>query len=277
MSSRTASYGPDSQTVVDGCPLVLISPGRGVDHCAYTSIAESLASNGYVVASVGMPEIGFVIFSDGYTCKPNPGFRPSRELMAGPYEKVDEFFETPTKIGKQDLEFALRQIQILNDEDPNGRFTNRIDLQNVGLFGHSLGGRIAGALAAENANIKAYISMEGIAPRQARFEGLLRMPVAMMCSSGTLPYAKENYQTLIDGRKQTVFMVELQKFGHNSVTDLPVISPGRYNYEIDPTTGLLTSVKIVNAFFDAYLANGAPFGETINGVKNVVITEYGKQ
>jgi hypothetical protein len=38
--------------------------------------------------------------------------------------------------------------------------------------------------------------------------------------------------------------------------------------------GSRTSAKIVNAFFDAYLANGAPFGETIKGVKNVVIAEY---
>jgi dienelactone hydrolase len=144
----------------------------------------------------------------------------------------------------------------------------------VGIFGHSLGGRIAGALAANNQNIKAYISMEGIAPRRARLEGLLGMPVAMMCSSGMLPYAKDNYQTLIDGRKETVFMIELQKFGHNSVTDFPYVAPSQFNYKIEPKAGLMTSAGIVQAFFDAYLKQGQAFREATTDLENVVVTEY---
>ena len=117
--------------------------------------------------------------------------------------------------------------------------------------------------------------MEGIAPRRARFEGLLSMPVAMMCSSGTLPYAKDNYQTLIDGRKETVFMIELQKFGHNSVTDLPFLDPDKFGYEIDPETGLLTSNRIVTAFFDACMrATVCDFEKSIVNSENVILTVH---
>ena len=153
---------------------------------------------------LGWPGIGHVTFRNGQVVNPDPSFRPSSDLMSGPYEKVDKFFEVPTEIGRKDLEFVLRQLQSLND-DPDGRFFDRIDLDNIGLFGHSLGGRIAGAHAATNIDVKAYISMEGIAPRDVRFDGLMDMPVAMMCSSGTLKYATDNYQTLVDGRANTVF------------------------------------------------------------------------
>ncbi len=259
------------------CPLILVCPGRGVKHCAYTVIAESLSSRGYVVAAIGMPGIGNVSFSDGYQARPDPRFQPSRGLMSGPYEKVDEFFETPTEIGRQDLDLAVRRLRKLNEGDPSNRFINKLDLSNIGIFGHSLGGRVGGAFAAANTSVKAYISMEGIAPRRARFEGLLHMPVAMMCSSGTLPYAKQNYQTLIDGRTEQVFMIELQKFGHNSVTDLPLIDPDRFNYEIEPKLGLLTSVKVIERFFDTHLKRGNSFGESLKGLDNVIVTEFTKK
>jgi predicted dienelactone hydrolase len=47
------------------CPLVLICPGRGVEKFAYTTLATELASHGYVVASIDMPEIGYVIYQNG--------------------------------------------------------------------------------------------------------------------------------------------------------------------------------------------------------------------
>jgi len=79
---------------------------------------------------------------------------------------------------------------------------------------------------------------------------------------------------LIDGRKETVFMIELQKFGHNSVTDFPFVTPNQFNYEIEPKTGLTTSVAIVQAFFDAYLKQGQAFREATSDLENVVVTEY---
>jgi hypothetical protein len=96
----------------------------------------------------------------------------------------------------------------------------------------------------------------------------------MMCSSGTLPYAKDNYQMLIDGRKEEVFMIELVDFGHNSVTDFPFVTPSQFNYAIDARLGLETSVQIVRAFFDAYL--GAEDGslESTNALDNVVVTKH---
>jgi hypothetical protein len=54
-----------------------------------------------------------------------------------------------------------------------------------------------------------------------------------------------------DGRNDTVFMIELQKFGQNMVTDLPLISPTSFNYQIEPIAGWRTSIAINNTYFDA--------------------------
>ena len=257
-------------TEISQAPLILIVPGRGTERFLYSTIAEELASHGFIVAAVDMPEIGYVTYQDGYTILPSKKFKTPRGMMAGPYEKVDAFFEEPTKLGTQDLFFVFDKIKTLNSRV----FENRIDLNTVGLFGHSLGGRIAGQFAYENKSVKAYSSMEGIAPRKIRYNGLLKIPIAMLCSSGTWPYAKENYFSLIDNRAAPVFMIELPKFGHNSVIDNAYLFPENYRYEIDPKKGLEISRQIIRDYFESVLKKSFSFEEKLKDISDIKFASY---
>ena len=230
---------------IDTAPLVLIIPGRGTERFLYTTIAEELASHGFVVASVDMPEIGYVIYQDGFTLYPSDDFKTPSGMMAGPYEKVDAFFEEPTEKGYQDLMFVMKNIAELIEY----AFENKLDLKNIGVFGHSLGGRIAGELTAKSEKVKALATMEGIPPRDVRFEGKIVVPSLMLCSSGTLKYAVDNYKSFIDNRNNTVYMTELVDFGHNSMTDNPYIYPGNFRYEIDSKKALEISRTLLTDFF----------------------------
>ncbi len=233
--------------------IIFISPGRGTERYMYTTIVEDLVSHGYTIVAVDMPQIGYTIYSDGFIIKPSKEYKPPRGMMAGPYEKVDTFFEQPTKVGYEDLKFVFSKLKDLNTYDPNNRFTNRLNIETIGIFGHSLGGRIAGEFTNRTPAVKAYASMEGIPPRKIRYKGMLDIPVMMLCSSGTWPYAKENYFSLINNRKQPVYMVELPKFDHNSVTDNPYIFPEIFKFEIDAVEALKTTRKILLSYFDGIL------------------------
>lgn len=265
---------PKFNDKIEKANVIIISPGRGTESYLYSTISEELASHGYVVVSVDMPEIGYTIYSDGLIIKPSPKYKPPRGLMGGPYEKVDTFFEAPTAIGFQDLKLLHKQLRELNSNDPNNRFTNKLNLDEIGIFGHSLGGRIAGKFAAEIPEVKGYISMEGIPPRNIRYEGLLSIPIAMMCSSSTWPYAKENYYSLIENRNRSVYMIELPVFGHNSVTDNPYLYPESYNYEIDPSKGLIISRKIVLNYFNAFIRKSVSFKDQLNNIPGVLLTVH---
>lgn len=263
---------PAFANMASKAPLVIFCPGRGVERFAYTALAEELASHGYVVASIDMPEIGYVYYQDGFTLTPSTKYRAPRGLMAGPYEKVDEFYEEATQTGTRDVQFVLQNIMILSKKDPSGRFISKIDMANIGLFGHSLGGRIAGNVAVKNRGVKALITMEGIPPRDVRYKGLLRIPCAMWVSTGTLPFAKDNYQVLIDNRKARVDLVELKKFGHNSVTDFPLITPSQFKYEIDAGEGLKISKQLIVDFLNNSLRHSKSC--TFLSVNNVIITKH---
>ena len=230
---------------IDKASLIIIVPGRGTERFLYTTIAEELASQGFVVASIDMPEIGYVIYQDGFILYPSEDFKTPSGMMAGPYEKVDAFFEEPTEKGYQDLMFVMKNIAELNEY----AFENKLDLKNIGVFGHSLGGRIAGELTAKSEKVKALATMEGIPPRDVRFEGKIVVPSLMLCSSGTLKYAVDNYKSFIDNRNNTVYMTELVDFGHNSMTDNPYIYPGNFRYEIDSKKALEISRTLLTDFF----------------------------
>ncbi len=272
--SANSFIRPSFNDEIDISNLIIIAPGRGTERFLYTSIAEELASYGFVVASVDMPQIGYVIYKDGLIIKPSSKFKPPRGMMGGPYEKVDKFFEEPTELGYHDLEFAYNKIVELNRADPNNRFTNKIDCENIGIFGHSLGGRIAGKFTVQNKNVKAYISMEGIPPRDIRYNGKIDIPIAMLCSSGTWPYAKENYFSLIENRNSPVYMIELESFGHNSVTDNPLIYPSSFNYNIDPILGLEISRTIVLNYFNFIFYNKISFSSSLQGIEQVKLSVY---
>ncbi|MGB5529017.1 MAG: hypothetical protein WBQ32_03530 [Ignavibacteriaceae bacterium] len=242
---------------IDKAPIVLIVPGRGTERFLYTTIAEELASQGFMVASIDMPEIGYVIYQDGFTLYPSDEFKTPGGMMAGPYERVDEFFEKPTEIGYRDLMFVINKIT----EIKTYAFDNKIDLENIGVFGHSLGGRIAGELTARYNNVRALATMEGVPPRDVRYEGKIVVPSLMLCGSGTLKYAVENYNSFIDNRKNIVYMAELINFGHNSLTDNPYIYPKNFSYEIDAEVALKTSRILLADFFKEYLKEEVSFYE----------------
>ena len=254
---------------IDKTPLIIIVPGRGTERFLYTTIAEELASQGFVVASVDMPEIGYVIYQDGFTLFPSNDFKTPSGMMAGPYELVDAFFERPTKIGYQDLIFSIEKITEINTTV----FAGKMDLNTIGVFGHSLGGRIAGELTAKSENVKALATMEGIPPRDVRYEGKIVVPSLMMCGSGTLKYAVDNYNSFIDNRKNTVYMTELVDFGHNSMTDNPYIYPKSFRYEIDSKKALEISRTLLTDFFKEYLIVETGFYEKNKNLDFVKMTK----
>jgi dienelactone hydrolase len=231
-------------------PVVVICPGRGTSRHYYTSVAEDLASHGYAVVGIDSPHSGLVVYPGGRYVAPNPKYKPSTELMSGPYEKVDEFFSEAADLGRLDVAFVLGEIEHLNTVD--GSLSGRLDLTRIGVFGHSLGGRIAGAAAGSDSRIRAYVAMEGVPPRDVRRAGM-DAAVAMLMSGGFPAEAEANVKEVVPRRRNDVVLVRLNGFSHNSVTDEPLIEPSATAPEVPPTAALALTRRFLRSFFDRYL------------------------
>lgn len=60
-----------------------------------------------------------------------------------------------------DIGFVVDELANLDAADPSGRFTGRLDLQHLGIFGHSLGGATAAHFCHEDSRCKAGIDLDG--------------------------------------------------------------------------------------------------------------------
>ena len=124
-------------------PVVIFSPswlGRRNQNVVQ---AEELASHGFVVVGVDHPYgTELTVFPDGRQA--NTVLNSWLDFSSD--EKLEasiRMIEAELKIRTADVRFVLDEVQRLNRADPQGLFTDRLDISRVGVFGHSFGGAVA--------------------------------------------------------------------------------------------------------------------------------------
>lgn len=244
---------------IQNAPLILIVPGQGMERFAYSQMSEELASQGFIVASADLPEIGYVALPDGFVIQSAERLLANQELLNSDQDKIDSFFHEAVKLGQSDLNFVLKRLEKLNAEDHTGRFTGKIDLNHIGIIGHGLGGRISAVLAANDNRIKAYASMEGIPPPGNYNAGNIEIPALMLCSSGSMYQARDQYERFLENCRAKVQLCELIDFGPNSLTDGPIIFPRSYKYQVDPFMANEILRKLLINFFNEEIRNSGRF------------------
>src|SRR3989454_6853032 len=104
----------------------------------YSTLAEDLASRGYVVVGFDAPyRTNVVVFPDGRVMRRMPENNP--ELCAG--QALDQQPRCVNKVltaWTADIAFVLDRLERLNTSDAFGNFAGRLDLARVGAIDHSL-------------------------------------------------------------------------------------------------------------------------------------------
>ncbi len=129
-SLTTDLYLPE---IVSNAPLVVISHGLAGDRKGFIYLAEHLASHGFAVAALDHPG------SDR---------RQLEALLRGfdrEIAKPTEFSDRP-----RDISYLLDELTRLGAA--NGPFANRLDMNRIGIIGHSFGGYTALALGGAQLN-----------------------------------------------------------------------------------------------------------------------------
>src|SRR5258708_16709476 len=103
---------------------------------------------------------GVVVFRDGRVMRRTPENNP--ELCA----EKEQAQQAPcmSKLlmaWTTDIAFVLDRLELLNTSDSSGKFTGRLDLTRVGVFGHSFGGATAAQFCHDDSRCKAGIDVDG--------------------------------------------------------------------------------------------------------------------
>jgi predicted dienelactone hydrolase len=165
VSCHIRSHSYENAPVVAGetrFPLIMFSPGYSVEPLGYTHQIEELVSHGYVVATIHHTyEVAVVRFAGGRMIPFS--VENSRGQDAATVEEYVKWEKSRMDTWAADISFTLGKITKLNAS--SGRmapYAGRIDIQQVGAFGHSFGGLAAARACALDRRILACLNQDGI-------------------------------------------------------------------------------------------------------------------
>jgi dienelactone hydrolase len=133
-------------------PVILFSHGAGTTLEVQTSQGEDLASHGYIVAAID------------HTYVSTATLFPDRIVSAR--EATTDFHtaepaEVITQIMADDVRFVMDRLVEMNEGNFASPFKGKLDLNNIGVIGHSVGGAAAYNLAIHDSRVKAAVNLDG--------------------------------------------------------------------------------------------------------------------
>ncbi|MEU7988958.1 hypothetical protein AB0B56_29250 [Streptosporangium canum] len=266
-------------------PVLISLTGLSGFRAASTFQIQELVSHGYVV--VGLDQPGAAAMTR---------FPDRREIPGWPRDKIYPLIsqswtprpDAPTLQGEalpdgiipyfaQDVSFALDRLAGLNEADPDGILTGRLDLERAGVFGISWGGATGAEACANDQRLKACFIMDVQMTAHVVRAGL-RQPVMFMTRDtetfrlerergGGWPEKEisETIDTITDVYQRLPgagYYVEVPGLFHVDFTDVPVWSPVTPRLGLNGTIDAQRAHDIINAyslaFFDKHLLGQSP-------------------
>lgn len=243
-------------------PVVIFSPGFGSTPRFYSTQFEQLASHGYVVVAINATYEAPILFPDGRVITQSSIFNFSSANKA----KIDSTFNQAVSIRAKDVSFVLNELNRINVKDSQGIFTKRLDLNRVGIFGHSLGGDTTIEAMWRESRLKAGINMDGGSYGELlsnKNNKSLNRPFLVMSHDG----ADNALQLFYQRQKTNAYRLTLKGSKHNTFIDLGLIVPAfkahsitQAKSQIEQSIGSIEPQRAANiisvytlTFFDKYL------------------------
>ncbi|MFI6992698.1 alpha/beta hydrolase family protein [Nonomuraea wenchangensis] len=223
-------------------PLVVLSPGFTKPMSTLTSLAEDLASRGYVVAGIDHTYESYATTL--------PGGRVAECLACD--SDTDPGFGTGLVAGRAaDVSFVLDQLPARWDG------SDRIDRSRIAMVGQSIGGAGALATMVKDSRVRAGIDMDGTTYARIPKSGFSR-PFMFLGSPQHVPGGRdtswERDWKLLTGWKRWLVLSGAE---HQSFTDGPLLSGA---LGVTPPSGVLPAARAaeltrsyVAAFLDQHL------------------------
>ena len=246
----------EAQPVNEKFPVIIFSHGIGGLKTQNTTQMEEMASHGYVVFSCDHAyDAGVSIF-------------PGDRIIFGKTNIPDNLTkEEKWNMRRAQLDYRAADIQFLLDEMDRENFLsvalkNSLDLEHIGVFGHSFGGGTSVVVASVDERIAACIGLDA---------WFLPIPSNVLNSDLNKPFIhlgqvswkeKENYlklDTLAGNNSAWSVRLDVRGATHYDFTDFSQFSKLTKKYG----SGMIAPPRIrkitnsaIREFFDHYLKNG---------------------
>jgi hypothetical protein len=276
-------------------PVILFSHGLGVPVTFYASVLENLASQGYIIFGISHTyETPGVAFPDGrlafYNTKAYDGYD------WGKYANYSEEFKNTkdyagrariiheangfsieanrAKAWAEDIHFVIDELVRINIEDPGQLFYARLDMEKLGILGHSYGGGAVGQAMVSDSRIKAGVNWDGIQWGDILDKGLDRPLMSLNATreEETHPFWVPNPYIFREARIDPLYFLEIEGTGHSNYSDIPLfvnLRPLNEAGTINPYRGIELVNTLTCSFFDKYLKGNGDFPALVDRLPEV--------
>jgi pimeloyl-ACP methyl ester carboxylesterase len=259
---------PDVSPEQRAYPVVILRAGGGALTTDFTTLAEDLASHGYIVVGFDAPYRTFVVVLLDNRVVIRPPANDPENLSA---DQANRLINRLLPMWTSDTAFVVSQLEQLNAADPSGKLTGRLDMQRLGMFGHSFGGATALQFCHNDPRCKAGIDIDGAPYGNVVQEGL-KQPFLFILSDHSRELADPasrqihlDMQSIYDRLPSGRLFITIRGANHFSFSDQMLV---KSHYVIgmmrllgvgglDGRRGLAITAEYVHMFFDVYL-KGAP-------------------
>jgi predicted dienelactone hydrolase len=213
-------------------PVLLLEPGLAIPREQYTALSADLASRGYVVIALSAPyESAVTVLAGGHVV----GQTTHPDVMGPPPHPA---IERLINIRAADASFTLDQLSRLAQLDPGSPLAGHLDLQDVGIIGHSIGGATAVQVIAADPRFKVAVNLDGKL-FGAQSAAHLDRPLLWIQSDGpqTAEYT-HGRDRLFDRLRDGGALLTIQGSTHTGFTDSPSYLTALGRSMIGPATGI---------------------------------------
>jgi len=253
MSTHAISSAPPA-AAAGPFPVLIFSPGFGAMYSEYQSFFENIVSRGYVVAAINHP------YTSAITVSPDGRMAVTRD-----FRNLEEL-EERHRVLVDDIEFLAAGIETLLQQ----KLGLALNVNEIGFFGHSIGGSAAVEACLEWPQCKAAINMDG-SLRGQNYTRPIDKPIFLMLGQNHTLEIDSTLELAWRNMTRNGFMMHLGGAEHMAFTDLKLILsqivPPVYLENLNDMFGTIDGQRAVQiareyiiAFFDVFL-KGAPVEE----------------
>lgn len=163
---------------------------------------------------------------------------------------------------------ALDQLELLNTSEPSSRFLGRLDMQRIGVFGHSLGGATSLQFCHDDSRFKAGVDIDGAPLGSIIGEGVTQPFMFLISDHGNesdpeTRQIKSNissiYDRLLPGQR---FQIKIRGANHFGFSDDGALLKSPLLMSIMRTLGILrlegrrqlaVTAHCITSFFNVHL------------------------
>lgn len=248
-------------------PVLIFSHGYTLMAGQNTILMEELASHGYVVFSLSHTyETCASIFPDGriipfkaeqMNILKEEGIKVTKEYDGD--QNSNAFIEYMVKnavavrkgvqVWSEDTIFVTNQIEKMNLGEIGDTFKGRLDMDKLGIFGHSFGGATAGQVCSFDTRFKAFVNLDGY-PYGDVINRKLSQPFMVLSSISVQNNISAGYHP-----EQTGYMiVGIEGCEHLDFTDFTVLLPALKKLDMPGALGTIKGERQVRILKDYILS-----------------------